>query len=61
MEKIFRNPLHIGSLRNVPCPCGSGKKIKKCHGESYALPESEAKAIAQMLVDQSKNNSTKVK
>jgi hypothetical protein len=21
-----------GSLRNKPCPCGSGKKYKKCHG-----------------------------
>ncbi len=22
--------------RNDPCPCGSGKKLKKCHGESVA-------------------------
>jgi uncharacterized protein YecA (UPF0149 family) len=54
VEKLFRNPLHIGSLRNCPCPCGSGKKIKKCHGDQYALPETDAKAIAQMLVEQSK-------
>jgi preprotein translocase subunit SecA len=20
--------------RNDPCPCGSGKKYKKCHGEN---------------------------
>ena len=20
--------------RNEPCPCGSGKKFKKCHGEA---------------------------
>jgi preprotein translocase subunit SecA len=20
--------------RNEPCPCGSGKKYKKCHGEA---------------------------
>ena len=20
--------------RNAPCPCGSGKKFKKCHGEA---------------------------
>ena len=26
-----RNPLRdVG--RNDPCPCGSGKKFKKCHG-----------------------------
>jgi preprotein translocase subunit SecA len=22
---------HVG--RNDPCPCGSGKKFKKCHGK----------------------------
>jgi preprotein translocase subunit SecA len=22
--------------RNNPCPCGSGKKFKKCHGASFA-------------------------
>lgn len=27
-------PVHVGSKvgRNDPCPCGSGKKYKKCHG-----------------------------
>lgn len=28
--KIVRNDSKIG--RNDPCPCGSGKKYKKCHG-----------------------------
>jgi uncharacterized protein YecA (UPF0149 family) len=23
----------VGVGRNDPCPCGSGKKFKKCHGE----------------------------
>ncbi|MFM8965858.1 MAG: SEC-C metal-binding domain-containing protein, partial [Actinomycetota bacterium] len=23
-----------GVSRNAPCPCGSGKKYKRCHGES---------------------------
>lgn len=28
-----RNPLKdVG--RNDPCPCGSGKKYKKCHGQA---------------------------
>ena len=22
--------------RNDPCPCGSGKKYKKCHGQNAA-------------------------
>jgi hypothetical protein len=24
--------------RNDPCPCGSGKKYKKCHGAATTLP-----------------------
>ncbi len=24
--------------RNDPCPCGSGKKFKKCHGANQAVP-----------------------
>ncbi|MFB4160899.1 YecA family protein [Geomicrobium sp. JSM 1781026] len=27
---------HVG--RNEPCPCGSGKKYKKCHGKEPAMP-----------------------
>lgn len=55
MEKLFRNPLHIGSLRNKPCVCGSGKKIKVCHGKTYAIPEVEAKGIAEMIVEHQNN------
>lgn len=30
-QEPVRNPLkEVG--RNDPCPCGSGKKFKKCHG-----------------------------
>ena len=27
-------PIHVGEKigRNAPCPCGSGKKYKQCHG-----------------------------
>src|ERR1700741_4474942 len=31
--------------RNEPCPCGSGKKYKKCHGDIQQI-ERVAKAIA---------------
>lgn len=38
-EGIFRlsegwvsNPLHSGRVRNLPCICGSEKKVKKCCG-----------------------------
>ncbi len=29
-----RQPVRVGEKvgRNDPCPCGSGKKFKKCHG-----------------------------
>lgn len=51
MTKLFRNPLHIGALRNRPCICGSGKKIKQCHGKEYAIPGEEAKALSSMIVE----------
>ena len=39
---VYRNPLrHVG--RNDPCPCGSGKKFKKCClGKAEALGTAEA-------------------
>jgi preprotein translocase subunit SecA len=27
-----RASVYAGVGRNDPCPCGSGKKFKKCHG-----------------------------
>ena len=27
--------------RNDPCPCGSGKKYKKCHGANQASDDGE--------------------
>jgi preprotein translocase subunit SecA len=34
VETIHRNAPKVG--RNDPCPCGSGKKFKKCHGGTAA-------------------------
>ena len=38
-EELLKNtkpvePIHVDKQpgRNDPCPCGSGKKYKKCHG-----------------------------
>jgi uncharacterized protein len=31
----IRNPTKVG--RNEPCPCGSGKKFKQCHGGADQL------------------------
>jgi len=30
VQQVVRNAAKVG--RNDPCPCGSGKKYKKCHG-----------------------------
>ena len=34
---MYRNPMAHGAYRNHPCICGSGKKMKKCHGKDYAV------------------------
>ena len=26
--------IYAGTERNAPCPCGSGKKYKQCHGKN---------------------------
>ena len=38
-------PKKIG--RNDPCPCGSGKKYKKCHGMTKELEEELQKMLAE--------------
>jgi preprotein translocase subunit SecA len=30
VQQVVRGQEKVG--RNDPCPCGSGKKLKKCHG-----------------------------
>jgi hypothetical protein len=32
--------------RNDPCPCGSGKKYKKCHGKDEEAAREEISAVA---------------
>ena len=34
-ESIKQEPVRVGPKvgRNDPCPCGSGKKFKACHGK----------------------------
>lgn len=33
---------HVGVGRNDPCPCGSGKRYKSCHGAAPAAPSPDA-------------------
>ena len=35
--------------RNDPCPCGSGKKFKRCHGGSSGMPSSTKAALETFL------------
>ncbi|HEX8107714.1 MAG TPA: SEC-C metal-binding domain-containing protein, partial [Kofleriaceae bacterium] len=38
-EPVRRERPKVG--RNDPCPCGSGKKYKKCHGKDEEAAASE--------------------
>jgi hypothetical protein len=43
-------PAKIG--RNDPCPCGSGKKYKKCHGDSnYVAPKERSAPVIRTLLE----------
>jgi preprotein translocase subunit SecA len=33
-QQVVRGQAKVG--RNDPCPCGSGKKFKKCHGAAVS-------------------------
>ena len=37
-EQVKQEPVRVGPKvgRNDPCPCGSGKKYKSCHGKDAA-------------------------
>ena len=37
-EEQVKTPVHVEATpgRNAPCPCGSGKKYKKCHGAALS-------------------------
>ena len=37
--------------RNDPCPCGSGKKFKRCHGENQAWQGNAKAAVASETTD----------
>lgn len=52
-EVMYKNPLAKGKYRNTPCICGSGKKIKKCHGRDNAIDVLKLNEINRMI---DKNN-----
>lgn len=48
-DRLYSNPLNQGRYRNNPCPCGSGKKIKKCHGRATAVSFDERNDIIRLV------------
>ncbi len=44
LDQRKSHTIHVGKKigRNDPCPCGSGKKYKFCHGKKGAAPLEEA-------------------
>ena len=48
-EKQYRNPLSGGNLRNKICLCGSGKKVKRCHGKDYAIDVIKHNEISRLI------------
>lgn len=42
---LFRNPMNKGAYRNNPCICGSGKKLKQCHGREPFLSAEDYKQL----------------
>jgi uncharacterized protein YchJ len=46
-EGFVRNPLK--RFRNLPCPCDSGQKVKRCHGLLDALNAEQAKIAREYL------------
>lgn len=37
MKELYRNPWKNGRYANHHCFCGSGKKLKRCHGQDHTL------------------------
>jgi hypothetical protein len=38
-------PAVAAAGRNDPCPCGSGLKVKRCHGETMAIAPADLSRI----------------
>ena len=48
-SRLWRNPLSGSDMRNKPCICGSGKKMKRCCGFKYAINKEELDKIKTMV------------
>ena len=44
-EKKEQEELFVKAGRNEPCPCGSGKKYKQCHGRTDHVEKSNSRRV----------------
>jgi hypothetical protein len=44
--------------RNEPCPCGSGKKFKKCHGAPLPVPPDQLRALYRKATKETERKSS---
>ena len=51
----YNNPLADGRFRNQRCPCGSGKKMKQCHGKEQFITASQRVEYMEMVRVQMNN------
>jgi hypothetical protein len=47
---MVSNPLTKGKAKNLPCPCGSGKKIKRCCGQ-FSYMKADLAATCKKFVE----------
>lgn len=45
----YLNPLCKGEHRNKKCICGSGEKLKKCHGKKRLISKVELDDILELI------------
>src|SRR5690348_15729549 len=48
----FGTPVAISTSRNVPCPCGSGKRYKQCCGELNVSADSQLQNVMYSALSQ---------
>jgi septal ring factor EnvC (AmiA/AmiB activator) len=50
-EGMILNPLKKGKAKNLPCLCGSGKKVKRCCGQFDYMKKDLAETCKKFVND----------
>ena len=59
--RTFKNPLAVGNYRNCMCPCGSGKKVKRCHGVNTSISFREYHNLISMMAKAQRDLAASIK